>query len=463
MPEPLTYPIKNIKFILQACRADEPLPPDDPRRHDFSALRGDDVVTDLADTLEQAVGEGKFHHRILCGHRGSGKSTELLALKQWADDSGFLTIWVEVDLYFGLAELQFSDLYLLAAESVAKGMEDFGSPLPASKLQQVVAWFAEVTNEDLQQVKAEAGIEAGVEIGSKGFSLLLGKLFAKFSAGVKAGSEHHRKVRQTLRQAPNTLIDLTNDLLKTAHGQLDVNGRPNGLLLLFDNLDRYDTQTIDGLLLKGSTLIRPLACHAVFTMPINLQYNPTGAYWDDYGPPAILPMLPLRKRADSWKKIVEETSFAETAVDEILAALKRRIDVDALFQNSADARLLAKMSGGCMRDLLHLVNLARTKSRTSISQPLTHITSQGVQRAIDEYRLTLTEGLQEKDFQRLAAIARREPAAQALDEHALQLLARRIALRYPGDGDRWTDVHPLVIETEGFQRAFAQSASIVNG
>lgn len=464
MAEEPTYPVKDIKWVLHACRADEPLPPADPRRHDFSALRGDNVVTDLVGLLEQALPDGKFHHCILCGHRGSGKSTELLSLKQWADGNGFLTVWVEVDLYFGLAELQFSDLYLLTAESVEKEMQKFGSPLPADKLEKVVNWFAEVTKENLEQIKSELSVGAGAEIGSSGLlSLLLGKLFVRFSAGVKAGSEHHQRVRQMLRQAPNTLIDLTNDLLKKANEQLRQKGRPNGLLLLFDNLDRYETETIHALLLKGSTLIRSLACHAVFTMPINLQYSPTVAYWDDYGPPAVLPMVALRKPADAWKETVADSPFDEKAVDEMLAALKRRIDVEALFQEAGDARLLVKMSGGCMRDLLHLVNLARQKSRTRLTEPLTHLTPSGVLRAIDAYRLTLTEGLQEKDYVRLAAIARREQQAQVLDDHVLQFLARRIALRYPRDRDRWTDVHPLVIETEGFHRAFTASASIVTG
>jgi len=47
------------------------------------------VIVELADTLEQWPGEGKFHQCLLCGHRGSGKSTELLGLKQWADANKF--------------------------------------------------------------------------------------------------------------------------------------------------------------------------------------------------------------------------------------------------------------------------------------------------------------------------------------------------------------------------------------
>lgn len=463
MAEP-GYPITEIKWVLYACRADEPLPPDDPRRHDFTALRGgSSVVTDLVDTLEQALPDGRFHHRLLCGHRGSGKSTELLCLKQWADENDFLTVWVEVDLYFGLADLQFSDLYLLAAQSVATAMLAYGSPLPDRKLEKVIEWFASVTEEDVERVKSELSVEAGAEVSTPPFASILGKLFAKFSAGVKAGSEHQIQTRQTLRQAPDFLIDLTNDLLRTANEQLAAKC-PNGLLLLFDNLDRFETETIERLLMRGSTLVRKMDCHAVFTMPINLQYNKdTGTYWDDFGPPAILPMLALRTPGDRWAKTVADSPFNEAAVDEVLAALNKRLDVNRLFEHPEDARLLVRMSGGCMRDLLHLATLTRQKSRTNPTTPVTHLTSSGVRRAVTEYRTLLTEGLGPEDYKRLARIAGREPEADTLDAHALQLLSRRVALRYPRDGERWTDVHPLVIETEGFQRAVTAGSSIVPG
>jgi hypothetical protein len=449
------YPVKDLEWVYHACSADESLPPGDPRWHDFSALRGGNVLTDLGVVLKSHTIPGKFHHRILCGHRGCGKSTELRSLKKWADENGFLTIWIEVDLYFGLAALQFSDLYLLAAESVAKAMDESGSSLPADKLEKVVQWFAKVTKESLEDLRSELKIETGAKLSSV-FSLLLGGLFANFSAGVKAGSEHHSNVRIEMRQAPNVLIDLTNDLLRAAHQQLQKKGRPHGLLLLFDNLDRFEPEAIKTLLLEGSTLIRELNCHAVFTMPINLHYGPDSPYQDSYGGPAtILPMLALRPPDAAWTETVDKSPFQRKAVDEMVKALNRRIEVKTLFSKPADARLLVKMSGGCIRELLHLVNLAYQKSFTSLDAPVKHLTSRGVRRAIEEYRGYQTAGLLADNYERLAAVARRDPGSQALDAPMLQLLKRRIAFRYSNGKEQWLDVHPLVIETEGFQRAFA--------
>jgi hypothetical protein len=333
-------------------------------------------------------------------------------------------------------------------------MDEFGSPLPADKLERVVEWFASVTEENLEDLRSELKIEAGAKFSST-FSLLLGGLFANFSSGIKAGSERHHNIRRTLRHAPNVLIELTNDLLARAQQQLQERGRPHGLLLLFDNLDRFEPEAIKALLLEGSTLVRELACHAVFTMPINLRYGPDSPYQDSYGGPAtILPMLALRPPDPAWTGTVEESPFVKKAVEEMVKALNRRIEVKTLFSKPADARLLVKMSGGCIRELLHLVNLAYQQSFTSLDAPVERLTARGVRRAIEKYRGYQTAGLLEADYQRLAAVARRDSGSLVLDDLMLRLLRRRIAFRYSNGKEEWVDIHPLVIETEGFQRAF---------
>jgi hypothetical protein len=82
------------------------------------------------------------------------------------------------------------------------------------------------------------------------------------------------------------------------------------LLLLFDNMDRFDPATIKKVLLEGSTLVRQMACHAVFTMPINLHYQSDNPYQDSYdGAAVVLPMPAIRKRGEHWADTVVESPF----------------------------------------------------------------------------------------------------------------------------------------------------------
>ena len=199
--------------------------------------------------------------------------------------------------------------------------------------------------------------------------------------------------------------------------------------------------------------MRRLACHAIFTIPIALEYDPlSGPIQDEYGPAFVLPMLALRHRHDGWQATLAESTYDGNAVSTTLAALKQRLAVETLFEDPADATLLVRMSGGCVRDLLHLVTLA-------FQQAGDKFTHSAVQAAIQQYRDTFVRRLTPDDYERLAQIARREPAPQ--DKLTSRLLYHRFALEYTETSGVWMDVHPLIVETEEFQREFREQGRIV--
>lgn len=144
------WPVHEMSLVLQACNPAEPLEPGDDRYADFAVLRQDVGIGQMYYDLLSPLQKGKFHHNCFCGHRGSGKSTELLSLKKWADEQGFLTALTEVDEHFVAIEnakdedaLAFSDLFLLAATVAEHAMKEFGHPLPPDKIRRVIEWFDE--------------------------------------------------------------------------------------------------------------------------------------------------------------------------------------------------------------------------------------------------------------------------------------------------------------------------------
>src|SRR5579862_1057805 len=106
----LEYPVSDLGQVLRVCDPGEPLEPGDSRYADFSALRQGVGIGKLRRLL-QDQSKSSYHQHCLCGHRGSGKSTELLSLKEWADNNGFLAVRTEVDTEFGMIDLAFSDLF----------------------------------------------------------------------------------------------------------------------------------------------------------------------------------------------------------------------------------------------------------------------------------------------------------------------------------------------------------------
>jgi len=142
----------------------------------------------------------------------------------------------------------------------------------------------------------------------------------------------------------------------------------------------------------------------------------------------------------------------------VSGTLKRRITVEQLFENPDDAALLVKMSGGCMRDLMHLVTLSYEMSEDDT------LTRAAVQDAIRELRATHVRELSTDEYERLGEIAARKSIPR--DELTNRLLYFRWALEYYDDsldGKIWLDVHPLIVEIPEFQDAYNQHKPDVSG
>lgn len=452
------FPVDDPQLIVRACNAAEPLPPGDVRWHDFRRFRHARVVKRLQKVFKGIPEHGDFHHRVLCGHRGCGKSTELLQFKQWADGNGFHCQRIEVDAEFGHVDLEFSDFFLMAATAAESALTGLDVKVPGDALKPIVAWFADVTTEQRQTRKSELSAEAEAQLGGK-LPFGLGKLAAKFSSALKLGSEQAKIVRQQMRNYPDSLIHATNGLPKTANQILAEAGRGRGLVLLFDNLDRYDPKLIAEVLLKGSNLLRHLGTHAIYTIPVDLEYNSVkGPPRDAFGQPVMLPMIALRSPQSFWRKTVADSSFEGDALADMLDALKRRIMVPQLFEDPDDATLLVKMSGGCMRDLMHLVTLSYEMSEEEA------LSRAAVQDAIRELRATHVRELSTDEYERLGQIAARKSIPR--DELTNRLLYFRWALEYYDeslDGKVWLDVHPLIVEIPEFQDAYNQHKPDVAG
>jgi hypothetical protein len=444
----MEYPVTVLDKIIPACRPDEPLERGDPRYFDVAPLRHGVGLRPLQQVLRaRPWEETAFIHRCVCGHRGSGKSTELHMFEKWAAETGYLPVRIEVDKRLGRIALEATDLFLLATLAAEEGLQSYNLKVSQKAIKNVGRWFAEVVREDKDEIKSELGVEASAQMKGGIFSLV--ELLAKFTASLKASSQHAQTVRERLRNYPDALVDMTNVVLREVNGTLERHGFPRGLLLIFDNLDRFEPDHIVKSLFGGSELVRLLRCNAVFVVPISLEYERSGPLQDCYGHFVVLPMLALREPKARWAETVAASAFDEGAVDQVVAMLGKRLDIAALFEDPEDARLLAKLSGGCLRDLMHLVTTSFGRCDEGDRQ-LTHAAIQG---GIREVRASYKRQMDADDYKALALIATKH-ANQVEGDDLRKLLYRRMALEYlDADEQPWHDVHPLLIEIPEFQDA----------
>ncbi|MEG4114067.1 MULTISPECIES: hypothetical protein [unclassified Microcoleus] len=84
-----------LKDLYNAFNPSSPLPAGDPQYVDCGEVRGDDNITlDLGLNIERSE---PMTCQLYAGHRGAGKSTELLRLQQHLNNKGYFVVYFAAD------------------------------------------------------------------------------------------------------------------------------------------------------------------------------------------------------------------------------------------------------------------------------------------------------------------------------------------------------------------------------
>ncbi len=427
-------PAKTLREATPALDFEVPLESGDPRRVDLNVARGGDVVGRLKKLLLRTP-TGKFLHAVFASHRGAGKSTELKGLAHDVS-SQFLPIYFEANVEMDANSFAMEDLLLVIARVVEEVFRQHNTPLPKNVLKKVEGWFSEVVLADesgrtyLGQIETGAKAESGIPF--------VGKLLASLTAGFKVESQHRESIKQTLQKFPGTLMAHVNNLLDAAAEQLQPSGR--SLLLIIDNMDRYDPRMIDGLLVQSADRFKALRCHFTVTPPIDLVLRPESQSLESVFHCETMPTVKLRGRDSGYWDITDPGR-------EILrSALARRIDIDRLIPSVQDQDRIIAASGGAIRELLELARDATLEANGET------ITGSDIDGVLERRRQRYRDRIDANGWwDALAKIAKTKRLSE--DEECLQVLFQRLAFQY--NGELWYDVHPLISDLPDFQSRVA--------
>jgi hypothetical protein len=248
----------TVQETQWACEL-TPLPGGDPRWVDFKEIRGTDVQERLKRLLiKPESARGLFSHITFAGHRGCGKSTELLRVSEVLRENRFFVVYCLANEELDITDLEYSDL-LLAASKVL--VADVGKqfPLDEKLLEQMTNWFTEITEIDTTTVKRELELTTSAEAGAK--IPFLASVLAKVTALIKGTEESRKEIRQKVLKSPDQLIFSVNLILGECHRAVRAGGPYDELLLIFDNLDRYPPDTVHKVLIEQADNLKRLRCN----------------------------------------------------------------------------------------------------------------------------------------------------------------------------------------------------------
>ncbi len=424
--------------IYNAFDPFKPLPAGSKQYVDCREVRGDaDVWRDLG---KKIVRSQTPICQLYTGHRGGGKSTELLKLQKLLEDQGCFVVYFAADEGdIDPEDAQYTDILLACTRHLLKGLKSVDS-------KPIADWLGDRWDDLKDLAQTEVKIE-DLKLSVEQQIAFFGKL----TATIRAVPSQRQKIREKIDPATVTLLSALNEFLQDAKKNL-----PNGkskLVVIADNLDRIvpvpkgDRTNHDEIFLDRSEQLRGLKCHIIYTVPISMVFSHRGNnLTDSYGIVNVLPMIMVRTK--------DGKIFAE-GMAKLKEILQKRIQEFALhqdlgseiFEPEALERLLL-MSGGHVRNLMLLVQGA-----IDFLDDLP-ITLAAVRRSIAKTREQMRLVPEAEEWELLRQV---EKTKKLVNEDAhRQLLFNRSILQYcdsnsEGEAEAWYDVHPILKDTPEFK------------
>jgi len=418
-------PARTLENAYRLC---DPFTPLDPRedgalRADLDPIRGGDRLAHVVRNIHRAGGIPTLH--FLSGHVGSGKTTELLRMRERLLQKipDCTVLFLDADTMLDRYDTDLEDIVVALWSVVFRER-----PQAAAKVL-VDLWKKQV-----------AGALSGfvVNLPDKvpdAIDTVVGQLRLP-------GLEQRKKLRVAVGSVLTTLIDGLNKALHAIRDQ-----GAGSIVVLIDNLEKLgqgQRDSVERLYLERMGALKDLDAHLVITVPLYLCYSAAGASLSALygGEVVVLPMIKVRRRQKDGGSDDAEGLAAMADV------LGRRVAFDALFEEGAAAATeIARLSGGCIRHALRLLQSAMSEHDAP------PVTLASVERAAAAMQADFDRALPEAWVQHLHAVVEANQFAEACPEEIKRELLRHLfVLEYQnGEPEAWYAVHPLVERSRKFR------------
>lgn len=424
---------------------DQPLPPGDPMFVDVAAARGEFSLKPLYKQLNVDA-QGKLHtpppkqYILFTGHRGCGKSTELLHVSKYLKDpERYYVVHLDCLEKLDINNLKYSDVLLALAAGLLKQLEDeHGINMEQVHLSRLEKWYQErvITHAKLRNIESE--LKAGVS--TEGGLPWLVKLFAELTNKISIGSTYRDELREVVRNNFSEFAAIFNQLIRAAEDKVRQRNLGQRILFIVDGTDRLGSDDAQKFFVEDVHQLTQIQSLFIYCAPIHLlrASNQCAA---SFGQPFRLPMLKIRDRDN--RPI--EANYAT-----VRELVYRRVPLH-LFDAVETLDYLIRYSGGHPRDLLRLLNVAINHAEAEC------IDKRAAERAVREVASDYRRFINSGDYARLVAIDKAPDTPDDFtDEDSNKMLYDLILLEY---NDYFWKSHPVITTLPGYKKAEEAAAA----
>ncbi len=358
---------------------------------------------------------------FLCGHVGSGKSTEL----------NRLAVHPEITSEFSVVMLRFEEQEWATLDSSQVLFRIAGAIHSQFK-----HLLAKGDNRELQNALKELNDRLFEVTGLRAKEGSIGVEFDLVVLKVKQElklSEKARRVFRDFGETQQTLLqDVLRELVNAVENALATTEDPPRLLVLADDMDK-----VRGVEQQKEMFDKNLA--ALTSPQVRIVYTlPTGVYFGENRADVrqnveyLYPVRVLNKAASSFNP---EEAYTNERIGFFETLVHHRVEEDLITLDAI--RLAAIFSGGVLRDFFHLL---REGIRLSLYNKLDVLDAELMRYAIDDARLRESAGLYAPDYEALAFVHKTNELRTSDDRRYLD--TSRVLECY--NGSVWFETTPLL-------------------
>ncbi|MBE9113375.1 ATP-binding protein [Nodosilinea sp. LEGE 07298] len=436
---------KTLKEAFRLCDVN-PLSGQGLKRYyvDLAPVRKTEAIESVNTVLDFQE-PGEFCTILFTGHRGCGKSTELQRIRrQWEQD--FWVIYLEANEETDTNDAEYTDFYLIVIKQIEFALRQRGLRFDTRLQKSVEDWFKEITREDERTVETSVSVDAEASLGAE--APFLAKLMVKLLAQIKGADKQKTVIRQTLQRDISRLKADVNLLLLDAYKKIRPL-YPKGFLVIFDNLDRVPPRVGDHLFFDYAAQLRELNCTMIYTVPISVLCSPKNIANTFGTDPHIVSMVNIyqleRQRCD--------LGYTTEGLTQLAKIIRRRVDIDLLFDSYEQVLDLVKASGGHVRQLMQMV---RSACQTASTRKHSKIQPEDVEYAVKQQQFNFERFVPDDHYPLLARVCLTKNITK--DEAGQLMLFNTSVLEYNGL-DRWNYPNPAVRQSQLFKTALEEVMS----
>jgi len=419
----------KLSEIQDAIAFNNPIDNEHPFYTDFTGLRTDfseDKLYRYLNIIDRDCNPLQKPVKIfLRGHRGTGKTSELLSLKNKIKDTNCYFV-IFTDLSEGKLDtnnIEVVDILILLLEDLIHALEKENIEVGSDTLESFYNWYAERISEVNKSVDITSKIK--VEGEAKVTIPFFSKLMAQTTASLASTNKTKETVRNVFKPKISDFIFKFNYFILSMKEefQLKDNGYKD-LLFMIDGFEKIGSlENRKKVIIDDSIIFDKIQSNLLMTLPIEL-FEHAG-------------IIRTYARIIPFSLINIERDEAKIRVEEFIL---KRVDKD-LFENQEVIDEIIKYGAGSPRETLRIIGeiYAETQSRILDMKSLRKVI-----RVIGEDQVN---ALKEQDLELLRDIYTNKDIMRS--DRKAELLVTKTILEYGSENPK---INPSLIENSKFQR-----------